>query len=91
MNDKLLIIDENTAEIKNLLLKLFTAELEGTKNIPTYNASFVCVADGQAETQEQLKALGYKTVTVAYTNKLVKKEIGYGDLEKPGYKFEDGI
>ena len=92
MNDKLLIIGGgDTAEIKKLLLKLFTAESESIHCIPTDNNSFVCVADGQAATQEQLKALGYKTVTIAYTDELINKTIGNSDLEKHGYKFEDGV
>ncbi|WP_251546323.1 MULTISPECIES: hypothetical protein [Pumilibacter] len=91
MNEKLLIIGECTAEIKKLLLQLFTAETESIQCFPTDNDSFICVAEGQAETQEQLKSLGYKTVTIAYTNDLINKIIGNSDLEKHGYKFEDGV
>lgn len=91
MNEKLLIIGGDIAEIKKLLLKLFTAEVESAENIPTDNNSFVCVVGRQAETQEQLKALGYKTVTIAYTDELINKTIGNSDLDKHGYKFEDGV
>ena len=91
MNEKLLIIGGDIAEIKKLLLKLFTAESESIQCFPTDNDSFICVADGQADTQEQLKSLGYKTVTIAYTNELINKTIGNSDLEKHGYKFEDGM
>lgn len=91
MNEKLLIIGECTAEIKKLLLQLFTAEAESIHCIPADNNSLVCVAGGQAETQEQLKALGYKTVMVAYTDELINKTIGNSYLEKYGYKFEDGV
>ena len=91
MNEKLLIIGSDTAEIKKLLLKLFTAEAESSQGFPTDNNSLICVADGQAETKEQLKSLGYKTVTIAYTDELINKTIGNSDLEKHGYKFEDGV
>ena len=91
MNENLLIIGGDTAEIKKLLLQLFTAEAESIQCIPANNNSLICVADGQAETQEQLKALGYKTVTVAYTDELINKTIGNSELEKHGYKFEDGV
>ncbi len=91
MNEKLLIIGGDIAEIKKLLLKLFTAESERIQCFPTDNDSFICVADGQADTQEQLKSLGYKTVSIAYTDDLINKTIGNSDLEKHGYKFEDGV
>lgn len=91
MNDKLLVIGGNTAEIKKLLLKLFTAEAESAQSALADNSAFICVADGHADMQEELKAHGYKTVTIAYTDELINKTIGNSDLEKHGYKFEDGM
>lgn len=91
MNDKLLIIGENTAKIKKLLLKLFTSETERAESIPGDNKAFVCVESERKDAFEQMKTLGYKMIAIAYTEELVNKEIGNGDLEKHGYKFEDGM
>ncbi len=91
MNDKLLIIGEDTSDIKKLLLKLFTAEAESAESISVDKASFVCVESERSDVVEQMNTLGYKMVAIAYADELVNKEIGNGDLEKYGYKFEDGM
>ncbi|MCX4363840.1 MAG: hypothetical protein OSJ74_10760, partial [Clostridia bacterium] len=57
MNDKLLVIGGNTAEIKKLLLKLFTAEAESAQSALADNSAFICVADGHADMQEELKEI----------------------------------
>lgn len=91
MNDKLLIIGGNAAEIKKLLLKLFTSDAESVQSIPADNKAFVCVESERSDVIKQLKALGYKMVTIAYTDECINKTIGNDDLEKHGYKFEDGV
>ena len=91
MNDKLSFIGVVVAEIKKMLLKLFTAEAENAENVSADKTSFVCVESKRSDIVEQLKTFGYKTVMIAYTDELINNTIGNGDLEKHGYKFEDGV
>lgn len=91
MKDKLLIIgnDKNSAEIKKLLLKLFCADIETTELPESYDENLL-ICSGVSEAQK-LESLGYKTLTIAYSEKKINEKIGNADLERGGYKFEDGV
>lgn len=91
MKDKLLILrgGKTLDKIKQLLLKLFCADPEISDVIDKYDENLLLCCDSDQE--KQMKTLGYKTVTFAYTDKKISEQIGNTDLEKGGYKFEDGV
>jgi hypothetical protein len=96
MNNKLLIIgnDKQPDEVKKLLVKLLcTQDIENVESstIQGRDNDFIC-ADGMDENiASKLKSLGYKTVLFAYTDEAVNHSGVNSDLEKNGFKFEDGV
>lgn len=90
MKDKLLLIgdSQDPAEIKKLLLKLFCADIEKAEFSEMYDENLLICGNVD---KAKLEALGYKTVTIAYSEKKINEKIGNTDLEKGGYKFEDGM
>ncbi len=91
MKDKLLIIWDGKApeDIKKLLLKLFCADMENSEIPESYDEDLLLC--GSAEDAKRLESLGYKTVTFAYSDKKINEKNGNADLERGGYKFEDGV
>lgn len=92
---KILLVGKcNPDEIKKLVTKLFCADsIEQVDGAPTVfdENLFVCADGERGDVANILKELGYKTVTIAYTQSAINQTIGNSDLEKHGYKFEDGV
>lgn len=98
MIQKILIADSEICaeEVKKLFIKavcvpktIITQEKINEKN----DGAVICFSNSSdfTATAEKLNVLGYKCVLIAYTDELLKEKIGNSDLEKHGYKFEDGV
>lgn len=98
MIQKILFADSELCaeEVKKLFLKavcvpetVITQEEITVKN----DGAIICLSNCSDVfvVSEKLNSLGYKTVLLAYTDELLKEKIDNSDLEKNGYKFEDGV
>lgn len=98
MIEKILVADSELCaeEAKKLFIKavcvpetVITQEEITVKN----DGAVICLSNRLdfSVASEKLKSLGYKTVLLAYTDELLKEKIDNSDLEKYGYKFEDGV
>lgn len=98
MIEKILFADSELCaeEVKKLFIKaicvpktVITKEEITEKN----DSAVICLSNSfdYASVAKNLNALGYKTVLLAYTDELITEKIDNSDLEKHGYKFEDGV
>lgn len=84
----------NPAELNKLAIKLLCSnDIEQSESAPTeLNENLLVCMDSDTDNAiSALKGLGYKTVTIAYTDSSLNQTIDNSDLEKHGYKFEDGM
>lgn len=98
MIQKILIADSELCaeEVKKLFVKaVCVPQTVITKDeiIVKNEGTIICLSNCAdfSVASDKLNSLGYKTVLLAYTEELLKEKIGNSDLEKHGYKFEDGV